>query len=182
MLYRKLRLRQAAVDEYLRCLRRGMLTLKDKGPAIVGQAVLRIESYLERVEETTRRTEHKLDALIVESRKSVGSEVAGHIIDFSAYINDKTENFVGRTFVFEALDEYLRNSASGYFIVRGDPGIGKSALMARLVADRGYAHHFYIAAEGIVTHRQFYTNAAAQTSSLWSDRHFLPTGRRRCIF
>jgi hypothetical protein len=81
---------------------------------------------------------------------------------FDALIADKIKGFVGRQFVFDALDNFLDSHDSGYFIIRGVPGIGKSALMAKLVNDRGYIHHFNIAPQNIRTTRTFLENIVAQ--------------------
>jgi hypothetical protein len=53
-----------------------------------------------------------------------------HIRFFAALIADKTEGFVGRRFVFAALDGFPRHNRSGYFLVQDEPGIGKTALLA----------------------------------------------------
>ncbi|MFE2578603.1 ATP-binding protein [Streptomyces sp. NPDC059378] len=46
--------------------------------------------------------------------------------------------------------------------MRGEPGIGKTAVAATLVARHGYVHHFNIAPENIRTARQFLENVCAQ--------------------
>src|SRR3989442_6306927 len=51
--------------------------------------------------------------------------VSRHIISFDTLIADKTEGFVGRQFVFDALNAFLAKEQSGYFVIRGEPGIGK---------------------------------------------------------
>jgi len=72
-----------------------------------------------------------------------------NLYSFEDFIEDRTKNFVGRKFVFDAIDEFLRNHDSGYFFVRGDPGIGKSSIAAQLVKERECIHHFNIRSEGI---------------------------------
>jgi hypothetical protein len=81
---------------------------------------------------------------------------------FDTLIADKIKGFVGRQFVFDALDEFLRTHDLGYFVIRGVPGIGKSALMAKLVNDRGYVHHFNVASQNIRSTRVFLENVCAQ--------------------
>jgi hypothetical protein len=81
---------------------------------------------------------------------------------FDALITDKLQNFVGRQFVFNALDKFLQDNLSGYFIIRAAPGMGKTALMAKLVNDRGYIHHFNIASQNIRSPRVFLENVCAQ--------------------
>lgn len=81
---------------------------------------------------------------------------------FDALMRDKIKDFVGRQFVFDALGEFLTTHRSGYFVIRGVPGIGKTALMAKLVNDRGYIHHFNVASQGICSPRVFLENVCAQ--------------------
>jgi hypothetical protein len=81
---------------------------------------------------------------------------------FDALMRDKLRGFVGRQFVFDAVDGFLDAHDSGYFVIRGVPGIGKSALMAKLIDDRGFVHHFNIASQNIRSTRTFLENACAQ--------------------
>jgi hypothetical protein len=63
---------------------------------------------------------------------------------FKNIVDDKTREFVGRQYIYDQIDEYLNdeNFPSGYIILKGEPGIGKTALMANLVRQRGWIHHF----------------------------------------
>lgn len=90
---------------------------------------------------------------------------------FDALIADKIRNFVGRRFVFDTLDEFLNEQDSGYFVIRGVPGIGKSAFMAKLVNDRGYVHHFNIASQNIRSTRAFLENICAQIIACYDLAH-----------
>jgi len=166
------RLSEAAValasDEFLRCLRRSLLPLREAGPAVVNQAVLRMDEAMAGLQRTAndlqqqmKRTEDSLNQFIMRWQNEADLSLQRAFIDYSAYIADKSRDFVGRRAVFDAFDQFLKEP-SGYFVVRGDPGIGKSALVAQLVRDRRYPHHFNIAAEGISTARQFFLNASAQ--------------------
>ncbi len=90
---------------------------------------------------------------------------------FDALMTDKIRGFVGRRFVFDALDEFLRTHDSGYFILRGVPGIGKSAFMAKLVNERGYIHHFNIASQNIRSIRAFLENVTTQLIARYDLLH-----------
>jgi hypothetical protein len=84
---------------------------------------------------------------------------------FAAHIREKTRGFVGREWIFEAIDRHLQDREkfpSGYILITGEPGIGKSALIAQLVKERGYVHHFNIALQGIRSPKHFLTNVCAQ--------------------
>ena len=94
---------------------------------------------------------------------------------FDSYMADRTKAFVGRNFVFEELDAFLDDPSqgSGYFVIKGEPGIGKSSLMAYLVGTRGYIHHFNIALQNIVKSKRFMENVTAQIIS----KYDLPSPR-----
>lgn len=53
--------------------------------------------------------------------------------DFEQIITTKNHNFVGREFVFDAINNFLQQSDRGYFTIIGEPGIGKSAIIAHYV-------------------------------------------------
>ena len=86
------------------------------------------------------------------------------VLDFERLVDERTRNFIGRDFIFQALDESLKDPEfpSGYVLVRGEPGIGKTALLSQLVKTRGYVHHFNIAPQNIRSARTFLENVCAQ--------------------
>lgn len=54
-------------------------------------------------------------------------------LDFSEYIAERTLHFTGREWLFREIDDWLDDpNAPQFFILTGDPGIGKSAIAARL--------------------------------------------------
>jgi hypothetical protein len=83
---------------------------------------------------------------------------------FRALIDERTRDFVGRDYLFDAVGRVVSGERfnSGYALIRGEPGIGKTALAAMLVLRGGYVHHFNIAPENIRTARQFLENVCAQ--------------------
>jgi hypothetical protein len=93
---------------------------------------------------------------------TVDLHVSRHIISFDTLIAEKTDGFVGRQFVFEALDAFLAQEKCGYFVIRGEPGIGKSALMGQLVKTRKPIHHFNVVQQNIRLPEQFLANVCAQ--------------------
>jgi serine/threonine-protein kinase len=66
---------------------------------------------------------------------------------FQALIEDKTKDFVGREYVFDAIADFLTNQPNGYFIIEGDPGMGKSAILAEYVQQTGCVAHFNVQGE-----------------------------------
>jgi hypothetical protein len=69
------------------------------------------------------------------------------VLDFSDYITDRTRDFIGREWVFDKIDAWLIDpNAPRFFIITGEPGIGKTAIAAQLTQIRDLnAHHFCIA-------------------------------------
>jgi hypothetical protein len=99
---------------------------------------------------------------------SVGADpvrkIAADVTDFTALINEHTEEFVGRRQFGSRLWAALDDAAvpSGYLFVHGEPGIGKTALMAKLVHERSLIHHFNSVLVGITSREQFLRNVCAQ--------------------
>ena len=54
--------------------------------------------------------------------------------EFEQIITAKNHNFVGREFVFTAINNFLDQYDRGYFTIIGEPGIGKSAILAHYVS------------------------------------------------
>jgi len=55
------------------------------------------------------------------------------VIDFSAYVAERTRGFDGRNWVFQAIDRWLADAAGApLFLLTGEPGAGKSAIAGRL--------------------------------------------------
>jgi hypothetical protein len=86
---------------------------------------------------------------------------------FTDLLVDKTRDFVGREFVFSAFDHFLKTHRKGYFIIEGDPGMGKSALLAEYVRRTGCIFHFNQRATGIVSAKQFLEQVCAQIIAQW---------------
>jgi hypothetical protein len=54
------------------------------------------------------------------------------VIDFS-YVSDRTQNFTGREWIFQAINDWLADpKAPRFFLITGEPGSGKTAFVARL--------------------------------------------------
>jgi len=79
-------------------------------------------------------------------------------------IQDRTQDFTGRQFVFEAIIEFLQKNPKGYFVLEADPGVGKSSIMAKLVLlmKRRCVVHFNSQSQGTVKAKQFLENACTQ--------------------
>ena len=57
-------------------------------------------------------------------------------------IRDYTRTFVGRIYALDALEQFVRSNDRGYFLVRGGPGQGKTALSCSFITRWGSVHHF----------------------------------------
>ena len=69
--------------------------------------------------------------------------------EFQTVIDDKTNLFCGRKFVFNAISKFIKDHKSGYFTILGDAGMGKSAIAAKYIVDNpGTICFFNIRAEG----------------------------------
>src|SRR6266566_6915253 len=54
-------------------------------------------------------------------------------LDFSTYLLDRTRNFTGREWVFKAINDWLADpNGSRFFLLKGEPGSGKTTVSARL--------------------------------------------------
>ncbi|MEN8221267.1 MAG: hypothetical protein ABFS56_33945, partial [Pseudomonadota bacterium] len=103
------------------------------------------------------------------------NQIGNQIIDQTGVIEEKTQNFVGRQFIFEAINKFILANPRGYFIVQGEPGIGKSSLAAQFVKNQSCVHHFNIRTGGINTASRFLENVCAQLISTYQlDYQTLP--------
>jgi hypothetical protein len=75
---------------------------------------------------------------------------------------DRTEHFVGRGYVFEAIERFLGSTAGGYLLIQGPPGLGKSSLLAEYVRRTGCIAHFNSRALGVTSTSQFVQSVCAQ--------------------
>lgn len=87
---------------------------------------------------------------------------------FSALIADKTQDFVGREYVFNAIAQFISSGPNGYFTITGDPGQGKSAILAKYVQDIGCIAHFNVQVVGPKTAGEFLKSVCTQLI----DRYF----------
>lgn len=105
-------------------------------------------------------------ATVFQSFAQSSPSVSSHMrtAQFRSLVDERTKGFVGREFVFEEIARLLGRSdhGSGYVLIRGEPGIGKTAIAATLVVRGAHVHHFNIAPENIRTPRQFLENVCAQ--------------------
>jgi hypothetical protein len=68
-------------------------------------------------------------------------------LDFAHDIERLTADFVGRHWLLEEVADWLARGGERFFLLTGEPGVGKSAVAARLTQVRGdvAAYHFCLA-------------------------------------
>jgi hypothetical protein len=85
-----------------------------------------------------------------------------YVYDFTAYIKTVTRWFVGREFLFDALESFIRQSSRGYFRLIADAGLGKTALAAEIAKRYTAPAYFFSASEGRTRHDQCLNHFCAQ--------------------
>ena len=93
-------------------------------------------------------------------------------IAFERDIQRLTENFTGREWVFKEIDGWLQQENQRFFILTGEPGVGKSAIAARLtqIRDDVAAYHFCIAGRsGTIEPNNVLLSIAAQLIDYFPD-------------
>ncbi|MEH2459450.1 ATP-binding protein [Nostoc sp.] len=82
--------------------------------------------------------------------------------EFEQIITTKNQNFVGREFVFSAINNFLNQSDRGYFTIIGEPGIGKSAILAHYVSQNPGVVYYNIEIPGKNRVNEFLTTICTQ--------------------
>ncbi|MGM1058710.1 BTAD domain-containing putative transcriptional regulator [Saccharothrix sp. Mg75] len=84
-----------------------------------------------------------------------------------------SEGFTGRGWVLAEIDERLAEMSGGYVWVEGDAGVGKTALAAFLVRERGWVGHFAGVSRG-ATVRVGLQNLVGQLVRRWTLADIAP--------
>ena len=88
--------------------------------------------------------------------------VRTYLYDQTSLIAEHTREFVGRRFVFSQIHDIIETRDRAYCHVIAHPGVGKTALLAQLVKEQSYVHHFNVRTSGVVSPRAFLGNICAQ--------------------
>ena len=95
-------------------------------------------------------------------RSPIVTNTRGHPSEFQQIITEKSENFVGREFVFAAINEFLHKYAHGYFTLIGAPGSGKTAILAKYVTQNPHVIYYSAQIEGKNQADEFLTSICNQ--------------------
>jgi|GEM_PF-4689451 len=94
-------------------------------------------------------------------------------VDKRSFVAESTSDFIGRASVFEKIDGYLKGekAPSGYILIEGEPGIGKTSIIAQLAMTRGYPHHFNVLTANQRSPKLFLGNICAQLIGRYDLNH-----------
>ncbi|MEA5534410.1 helix-turn-helix transcriptional regulator [Crocosphaera sp. XPORK-15E] len=70
---------------------------------------------------------------IVDPKEWKGDKLFQYRQKFNALIQDKQRHFIGRKFVFDAIENFINTHDKGYFTIVAKPGEGKSSIIANYV-------------------------------------------------
>ena len=89
-------------------------------------------------------------------------------LDFGIEVSRLTRDFTGRAWLFERLDQWLAKPRSRVFLITGDPGTGKSAILATLVHRNPHVGAFHFCVSSLADSLdplRFVRSVAAQLAS-----------------
>ncbi|MEH1865902.1 MAG: ATP-binding protein [Nostoc sp.] len=92
----------------------------------------------------------------------------GHPREFEQIIQEKSHNFVGREFVFTAINNFLHRHNQGYFTIIGAPGSGKSAILTKYVTNNPQVIYYNAELEGKNRADEFLINICTQLINQYS--------------
>ena len=64
------------------------------------------------------------------------------VLEYRGLIRDRLDRFVGRDWLFTAIDAFLARERRGYFMLPALPALERPAFSAALISRRGCPHHF----------------------------------------
>lgn len=95
--------------------------------------------------------------------------------EFQEVILEKSQNFIGREFIFTAINEFLHHHNRGYFTIVGVPGSGKSAILAKYVTENSNVVYYNAQVEGKNRAEEFLRNICIQLI-----HHYPDVGAQQC--
>ncbi|KAB8317332.1 ATP-binding protein [Tolypothrix campylonemoides VB511288] len=98
---------------------------------------------------------------------------ASYPTEFLQVIQEKSQNFVDRQFVFTAITNFLHRYNRGYFTIVGAPGSGKSAILAKYVTENPHVVYYNAQLEGKNRAEEFLTTICTELI-----RHYPDAGKQ----
>ncbi|MBU7585954.1 MAG: AAA family ATPase [Nostoc sp. TH1S01] len=92
----------------------------------------------------------------------------GHPTEFEQIINANSHNFIGRNFVFTAINEFIHRYQRGYFTIIGAPGSGKSAILAKYALDNPDVVYYNVEVAGKNRAEEFLKNICTQLIEMFA--------------
>jgi hypothetical protein len=89
---------------------------------------------------------------------------------FLSLVEEKTVDFIGREYILREVERTIASEAKGVITLVGDPGAGKSAILATYAKRSGCIAYFNIRSQGVVRADQFLEFVCRQLIA----RHHLP--------
>jgi transcriptional regulator with XRE-family HTH domain len=159
----------AALLEAFQAQVTGELSVWLRGGAAAGQATL--------AERCVTARRGLADAVGLLGRVTVGPLPPGLRIclqDQTSLIAEHVSGFVGRDALLRQIQQVIETRDSAYCHVLAHPGVGKTALMATLVRNGNYIHHFNVLTAGVVTPQTFLANICARLIARYQPDRALP--------
>lgn len=155
-----------ATNSYFEILQEELILISDDiQRKLISFAILGIDKSLKLINEGDR----------LYSNFSREQDLSRNILvrEFQTLVNERTRNFVGREYIFKAIDDLIASPefASGYILIHGEPGIGKTSIIAQLVKTHGYLHHFNISTQNIRSTSSFLSNICSQLILRFELKH-----------
>ena len=94
--------------------------------------------------------------------------------ELQSIILSKTENFVGRDFIFSAINNFLHRYPKGYFTIVGVPGSGKSAILAQFVRQNPHTIYYNAQIAGKNRVEAFFPEVCTQLNLLLENLSSTP--------
>ena len=77
-------------------------------------------------------------------------DIFSHLIfDFTSFVTAEAKKFVGREFIFKAVDKFIKGNDAGYFTLIADAGLGKTAIAAAVTSKYNAVSFFFSGSQGI---------------------------------
>jgi len=97
--------------------------------------------------------------------------------NFKNLIEDKTKGFIGREWLLSEIEERIKRSTKGYIIIKGEPGIGKSAILSKIILENinDCIYHFNVRSSGLNTTYNFVKNILHQLCEKFGIKEYMIT-------